>query len=181
MPSFYHSRNNPNTGKLLGFSLIVSNTTDRNKGVVCYKDTHHTKSTIPPSFDIRCPVIGRYDTTTNDSLDQHTQRDTASMHSLLYVRSKFMLILSLVVLNRNPFCFSQYRRNLFHWSLFNVRNDAGSTSSSLYYVKSLCFIHVLATISISINIFVPKLRIIPRFSVFKCPTYRNRFQYTAQN
>lgn len=24
MPSFYHSRNNPNTGKLLGFSLIVS-------------------------------------------------------------------------------------------------------------------------------------------------------------
>lgn len=81
MPSFYHSRNNPNTGKLLGFSLIVSNTTDRNKGVVCYKDTHHTKSTIPPSFDIRCPVIGRYVIYYNERLPGSTYPAGYSQHA----------------------------------------------------------------------------------------------------
>ncbi|XP_052696293.1 uncharacterized protein LOC128174907 [Crassostrea angulata] len=60
------------TGILLGFSLKVSNTTNQNEGVVCYKDTNHTRSTIPPSFDISCPVIGQYVSYYNERLPNTT-------------------------------------------------------------------------------------------------------------
>uniref|UniRef100_K1RB57 Uncharacterized protein n=1 Tax=Magallana gigas TaxID=29159 RepID=K1RB57_MAGGI len=48
------------TKKLLGFSIIVSNTTDRRDGVVCYQDTQYTASTIPDKVEIFCSVIGRF-------------------------------------------------------------------------------------------------------------------------
>lgn len=64
--------NNNFTGILLGFSLKVSNTTNQNEGVVCYKDTNHTRSTIPPSFDISCPVIGQYVSYYNERLPNTT-------------------------------------------------------------------------------------------------------------
>ncbi|XP_052693577.1 uncharacterized protein LOC128171843 [Crassostrea angulata] len=75
------TESNPNTEKLLGFSLVVSNTTDRNKGVVCYKDTHHTKWTIPASFDIRCPVIGQYVMYYNERLPGSTYPAGYSQHA----------------------------------------------------------------------------------------------------
>lgn len=56
------------TGLLLGFTLTVSNSTNQNEGVVCYKDTNHTRSTIPFSFDISCPVIGQYVSYYNERL-----------------------------------------------------------------------------------------------------------------
>lgn len=78
---FIIAESNPNTEKLLGFSLVVSNTTDRNKGVVCYKDTHHTKWTIPASFDIRCPVIGQYVMYYNERLPGSTYPAGYSQHA----------------------------------------------------------------------------------------------------
>ena len=48
----------PNT--FLGFSLYISNTTDKSQGTLCYKDTNYTKNTIPPVVNITCPVHGQY-------------------------------------------------------------------------------------------------------------------------
>nr|XP_034318991.1 uncharacterized protein LOC117687041 [Crassostrea gigas] len=53
-------KSNDFTKKLLGFSIIVSNTTDRRDGVVCYQDTQYTASTIPDKVEIFCSVIGRF-------------------------------------------------------------------------------------------------------------------------
>ena len=51
---------NGNTGRFLGFSLYVSNTTERSKGKMCFKDTSFTRGTIPPVFTVTCPVQGQY-------------------------------------------------------------------------------------------------------------------------
>nr|XP_022309930.1 uncharacterized protein LOC111115470 [Crassostrea virginica] len=44
----------------LGFSLYISNTTDRSQGTLCFKDSNYTSSTIPPVVNITCPVHGQY-------------------------------------------------------------------------------------------------------------------------
>lgn len=48
------------TSALLGFSLYVSNTTDRLQGTLCFKDDIFTKSTLPEIFNISCYVHGQY-------------------------------------------------------------------------------------------------------------------------
>nr|XP_019928646.2 delta-like protein A [Crassostrea gigas] len=49
------------TSRFLGFSLYISNTTNKNDGVLCYKDTLYTKATIPNPINITCEkyVSGR--------------------------------------------------------------------------------------------------------------------------
>lgn len=42
------------TSRFLGFSLYISNTTNKNDGVLCYKDTLYTKATIPNPINISC-------------------------------------------------------------------------------------------------------------------------------
>lgn len=49
MPGFY-----------LGFSVYISNTTDRLQGTLCFKDTNFTINTIPFAFTINCFVHGQY-------------------------------------------------------------------------------------------------------------------------
>ena len=44
----------------LGFSLYISNTTDKSQGTLCYKDSNYTRNTIPPVVNITCPVHGQY-------------------------------------------------------------------------------------------------------------------------
>nr|XP_022310014.1 adhesion G protein-coupled receptor L4-like [Crassostrea virginica] len=44
----------------LGFSLYISNTTDKSQGTLCYKDSNYTTITIPPVVNITCPVHGQY-------------------------------------------------------------------------------------------------------------------------
>nr|XP_034322663.1 matrilin-2 [Crassostrea gigas] len=44
----------------LGFSVYVSNTTDRLQGTLCYKDDNFTALTIPAVFTAICPVHGQY-------------------------------------------------------------------------------------------------------------------------
>eukprot|EP00105_Crassostrea_gigas_P036341 XP_019920489.1 PREDICTED: receptor-type tyrosine-protein phosphatase T [Crassostrea gigas] len=48
------------TGRFLGFSVYVSNTTDRLQGTLCYKDENFTRATIPAVFNTTCPVHGQY-------------------------------------------------------------------------------------------------------------------------
>nr|XP_022303772.1 uncharacterized protein LOC111111224 isoform X2 [Crassostrea virginica] len=44
----------------LGFSLYISNTTDKSQGTLCYKDSNYTENTIPSVVNITCPVHGQY-------------------------------------------------------------------------------------------------------------------------
>ncbi|XP_065932852.1 uncharacterized protein [Magallana gigas] len=53
-------RSNNFTKYFLGFSVYVSNTTDRLQGTLCYKDEHFTLDTIPAVFNTTCPVHGQY-------------------------------------------------------------------------------------------------------------------------
>eukprot|EP00105_Crassostrea_gigas_P014832 XP_011431638.1 PREDICTED: multiple epidermal growth factor-like domains protein 10 [Crassostrea gigas] len=48
------------TDNLLGFSVYVSNTTDRSQGTLCFKDNNFTKNTMPPVFTTNCSVHGQY-------------------------------------------------------------------------------------------------------------------------
>uniref|UniRef100_A0A8W8P3B8 Fucolectin tachylectin-4 pentraxin-1 domain-containing protein n=1 Tax=Magallana gigas TaxID=29159 RepID=A0A8W8P3B8_MAGGI len=46
--------------RFLGFSLYVSNTTDRLDGKLCFKDTNFNLTTIPPIFNTTCLLRGQY-------------------------------------------------------------------------------------------------------------------------
>lgn len=52
--------NSISTAVSLGFSVYLSNTTDKESGVLCFRDTTYTKSTIPNPVNIACPYHGRY-------------------------------------------------------------------------------------------------------------------------
>nr|XP_022303548.1 multiple epidermal growth factor-like domains protein 10 [Crassostrea virginica]XP_022303549.1 multiple epidermal growth factor-like domains protein 10 [Crassostrea virginica] len=44
----------------LGFSVYISNTTNKEDGVLCFRDTNYTKATIPNPVNITCPYHGGY-------------------------------------------------------------------------------------------------------------------------
>ncbi|XP_065923326.1 uncharacterized protein [Magallana gigas] len=46
--------------RFLGFSVYVSNTTDRKDGILCFKDDYFTKYTIPAVLTLNCTHYGRY-------------------------------------------------------------------------------------------------------------------------
>lgn len=46
--------------RFLGFSIYISNTTEREDGILCYRDTHHIASTIPANVTALCFMVGRY-------------------------------------------------------------------------------------------------------------------------
>ena len=48
------------TPRFLGFSVYVSNTTDKSEGTLCYKDENFNVSTIPSVLNITCPIHGQY-------------------------------------------------------------------------------------------------------------------------
>ena len=56
----FTDQHNGYTAQFLGFSIIVSNTTDIRHGVVCFRETEDNRSTIPAVFDIDCHETGRY-------------------------------------------------------------------------------------------------------------------------
>lgn len=48
------------TSRFLGFSLYVSNTTTKEDGVLCFKDSNYTKEKIPNPLNITCHLTGRF-------------------------------------------------------------------------------------------------------------------------
>ena len=44
----------------LGFSVYISNTTIKEDGVLCFRDTNYTRATIPNHVNITCSYHGRY-------------------------------------------------------------------------------------------------------------------------
>ncbi|XP_061165613.1 multiple epidermal growth factor-like domains protein 10 [Saccostrea echinata] len=55
-----HHEYNGYTTRFLGFSVYISNTTDRNDGKLCFHDINYTKYTIPDHVNIICPTHGQY-------------------------------------------------------------------------------------------------------------------------
>ncbi|XP_056002114.1 protein draper-like isoform X1 [Ostrea edulis] len=51
---------NPLTTRFLGFSVYISNTTNKDDGVLCFKDFEYTRATIPNPTNITCSRHGRY-------------------------------------------------------------------------------------------------------------------------
>ena len=62
------------TQGFLGFSVYVSNTTDRTTGTLCYKDTNFTVQTIPPVINITCIQHAQYVIYYNERQEEHTDR-----------------------------------------------------------------------------------------------------------
>nr|XP_022305737.1 uncharacterized protein LOC111112507 [Crassostrea virginica] len=52
--------NNLFTKYFLGFSVYISNKTNKEDGVLCFRDTNHTNATIPNPVNTTCPYHGRY-------------------------------------------------------------------------------------------------------------------------
>ncbi|XP_078328406.1 uncharacterized protein LOC111115159 [Crassostrea virginica] len=52
--------NNLRTSTFLGFSVYISNTTNKEDGVLCFRDINYTRATIPNPVNISCPYHGRY-------------------------------------------------------------------------------------------------------------------------
>lgn len=63
------------TGLFLGFSVYVSNSTDRLQGTLCFKDVNFTLDTIPAVVSIVCPVHGQYVIYYNERLTNVTYPD----------------------------------------------------------------------------------------------------------
>ena len=57
---FVPAANNPYTTRFLGYAIYISNTTNRDDGMLCFRDTHYTRATIPNPVNISCPYHGRY-------------------------------------------------------------------------------------------------------------------------
>ena len=63
---FLADENNGYTARFLGFSVYISNTTSKEDGILCFKDTKYTRATIPNPVNITCRYHGRYVTYYND-------------------------------------------------------------------------------------------------------------------
>lgn len=57
---FILDKENRLTKIFLGFSVYISNTTNREDGILCFIDTTYTTATIPNPVTIPCPHYGRY-------------------------------------------------------------------------------------------------------------------------
>ncbi|XP_052696256.1 uncharacterized protein LOC128174868 [Crassostrea angulata] len=81
---YFRTDNNPwgpsnlLTKYFLGFSVYVSNTTDRQQGTLCYQDDNFTRATIPAVFTTTCPVHGQYVIYYNERLPGVTYPDEYS-------------------------------------------------------------------------------------------------------
>lgn len=57
---FFVDANNFFTTRFLGFSVYISNTTRKEDGLLCFRDTNYTRRTIPNPQSILCRAYGRY-------------------------------------------------------------------------------------------------------------------------
>ena len=67
--------------RVLGFSLYVSNSTNRSEGNLCFKDTFYTKETVPMVFSLPCLEHGQYIIFYNERLNGVSYPDEYSTHA----------------------------------------------------------------------------------------------------
>ncbi|XP_056002945.1 receptor-type tyrosine-protein phosphatase epsilon-like [Ostrea edulis] len=69
------------TARFLGFSVHISNSTNKDDGVQCFKDTMYNRTTIPNTTTITCPRHGRYVIYYNERLQNVTYPDGYSPYA----------------------------------------------------------------------------------------------------
>lgn len=69
------------TPSSLGFSMYVSNTTNKSEGVLCFKDTNFTTRTIPAVITIKCTVHGQYVIYYNERIPRVSYPEDFSKHA----------------------------------------------------------------------------------------------------
>lgn len=57
---FYSDNYNAYYTQYRGFSIYISNTTKKEDGLMCFRDTKYTVETIPNPINISCRLNGRY-------------------------------------------------------------------------------------------------------------------------
>ena len=57
---FQADASNDYTSRFLGFSLYISNTTNKSEGALCFQDINFNRSTIPDVFSTKCTEKGQY-------------------------------------------------------------------------------------------------------------------------
>ena len=67
--------------EFLGFSIYVSNTTERKDGILCFEDTNSTIYNIPPVFNITCVVHGQFVLYYNERMSRKKTRERISEHA----------------------------------------------------------------------------------------------------
>ena len=58
--TFVSDASNGLTKNFMGFSVYLSNTTNKTDGVLCFRDTIYSRDTIPNPVIITCPYHGRF-------------------------------------------------------------------------------------------------------------------------
>ncbi|XP_061180691.1 multiple epidermal growth factor-like domains protein 10 [Saccostrea echinata] len=72
---------NQYTKRFLGFSVHISNSTNREDGILCFKDTNYTRATIPNPAKIECLKYGRYVIYYNERIQGVTYPDGYSKYA----------------------------------------------------------------------------------------------------
>ena len=72
---------NEYTTEFLGFSVYISNTTNKSEGVLCFRDTLYTKATIPNPINITCMNHGRYVIYYNNRTEDYLNHDQYSTYA----------------------------------------------------------------------------------------------------
>lgn len=79
--------------RFLGFSVFISNTTNKKDGILCFKDSYYTKATIPNPINITCPrnVSGRVVIYYNNRTHPLTLLDIQLMHITNSVKWRYIV------------------------------------------------------------------------------------------
>jgi hypothetical protein len=69
--------------RFLGFSVYVSNTTNKGNGFLCYHDANNDASSIQSVINIDCQVVGRYVIYYNTREGKLSQKPTYSKEAYI--------------------------------------------------------------------------------------------------
>lgn len=81
--------NNIFTARFLGFSVYVSNTTSKEDGVLCFRDTIYTSTTIPNQRTSSVSHMEDMSFITTTELAFYIHQIIVSMHTRNYVKFKY--------------------------------------------------------------------------------------------
>ena len=79
---FFIGTGNSLTETFLGFSLYVSNTTNKSDGTLCFEENSFNISTIPTFFNISCSLHGQYVIYYNERLPNVTYPSDYSLYAV---------------------------------------------------------------------------------------------------